>query len=105
MLICHLNDLIENKARGFEVNKLKIILIKRSNQVYAYKNQCPHLGINLEWEADQFMDFEDYFLQCSSHSALFQVEDGLCVSGPCIGKALIALAIDIKNDEIHLIDN
>jgi nitrite reductase/ring-hydroxylating ferredoxin subunit len=102
MLICQQADLIENKARGFDLDGKKIIVIKRNQKIYAYMNQCPHLGINLEWETDQFMDFEDYFLQCSSHSALFQVEDGVCVSGPCIGQALMAVSTELKNDEIHL---
>ena len=100
MLLCHLDDLIENQGKGFDSPQGKIILIKRQQQVFAWLNMCPHLGIQLEWEDDHFMDFENYFLQCASHGALFQVEDGYCVGGPCIGKSLIKVTIEINDNQV-----
>lgn len=102
MLLCALSDLVENQGKGFQTKQGKIIVVLRENKVYGYLNMCPHLGINLEWEEDKYMDFENYFLMCSSHGALFQVEDGLCVGGPCIGESLKKIELKIENDQVWL---
>ncbi|SHK01831.1 Ferredoxin subunit of nitrite reductase or a ring-hydroxylating dioxygenase [Marinobacter antarcticus] len=59
----------------------------------AYLNQCPHMGIELNWMPGRFMDADNLFLQCSTHGALFKPGDGECIAGPCQGDALIALDI------------
>ena len=106
MFLCKIDELEENKARGFStagnIDQHDVILVKRDGQFYAYKNNCPHTGVNLNWQPDEFMDMESFYLQCSVHGALFNVEDGVCVRGPCINQSLIALSIQTINDEIHI---
>jgi nitrite reductase/ring-hydroxylating ferredoxin subunit len=41
---------------------------------------------------------------CTTHGALFRVEDGHCLSGPCEGKRLTAIAIRVEGGEILLDD-
>lgn len=104
MLLCNINELEENQARGFgpDEDHQEIILVKRDNQVYAYKNSCPHTGVNLNWLPDQFMDMDEHYLTCSVHGALFKVEDGLCVRGPCANQHLTSLKIRIENSQVFL---
>lgn len=59
----------------------------------AYLNQCPHMGVELNWKPGSFMDSDKLFLQCSTHGALFKPRDGECIAGPCQGDALTALDI------------
>lgn len=101
-VICRTSDLIENEARAFRTPVGEVIVIYRDGQHYAYQNSCPHLGINLEFNPDEFMDCEQHYLLCSNHGALFNVEDGLCVSGPCQGQSLLAVAIRIHQNDIVL---
>lgn len=103
--LCALSDLEENVARSFRSPAGEVILVVRDAQVYAWQNICPHLGINLEFNPDEFMDCEQHYLVCSNHGALFRVEDGLCVSGPCQGEGLAAVAIEVTSGEIYLADN
>ena len=42
-------------------------------------------------------------IQCANHGALFVIENGECVAGPCNGKALIALPFDIVDGYVELI--
>ena len=63
----------------------------------AYLNQCPHMGIELNWMPGRFMDVDNLFIQCSSHGALFKPGDGECIAGPCQGDALTAL--DVRETE------
>ncbi|WP_373081058.1 Rieske (2Fe-2S) protein, partial [Zhongshania sp.] len=65
---------------------------------------CPHLGIELNWQENQFLDYDDSLIQCSTHGALFIIENGHCVAGPCMGKELEAVPFQIDNGMITLCD-
>jgi len=58
---------------------------------------CPHRGVPLEWQPDQFLDPSASLIQCATHGALFLIESGECVAGPCAGQFLTAL--DSREDE------
>ena len=89
--LCAPNELTEGQSRGFELAELKLLVVRREGQVYAYQNRCPHRGIPLEWQPDQFLDHSNSLIQCATHGALFLIEDGECVSGPCAGQTLTAI--------------
>jgi len=63
------------------------------DQQYAYQNNCPHRGMQLDWAPGEFFDEAGRYLICSTHGALFEPQSGKCVSGPCIGQSLKAVAI------------
>ncbi|MFO7604032.1 MAG: Rieske 2Fe-2S domain-containing protein, partial [Gammaproteobacteria bacterium] len=54
----------------------------------AYRNQCPHTGVALNWQEDVFLDSRDELIQCAMHGALFVPETGRCIWGPCQGQVL-----------------
>lgn len=103
--LCALNELEENVGRSFRSPAGEVILVLRDAQVYAWQNTCPHLGINLEFNVDEFMDCEQHYLLCSNHGALFQVEDGRCVAGPCQGESLLSVPISIVSGQICLTES
>ena len=102
--LCALSELEENVGRSFRSPAGEVILVLRDAQIYAWQNICPHLGIKLEFNPDEFMDCEQHYLLCSNHGALFQVEDGRCVAGPCQGESLLSVPISIVSGEIRLAD-
>ncbi|GGH95466.1 Rieske (2Fe-2S) protein [Pseudomonas fluvialis] len=91
-LLCTSRELPEGQSRGFQHGTLRLLAVRHAGQVYLYENRCPHRGIPLEWQADQFLDSSASLIQCASHGALFLIEDGQCVAGPCSGQRLRALA-------------
>ncbi|MCH7816587.1 MAG: Rieske (2Fe-2S) protein [Proteobacteria bacterium] len=95
--IVDMDDIDEGTSKGLEVNNLYMFTIKKDGQVYLYWNRCPHLGTPLEWEEDRFLDADAALIQCSTHGALFQIEDGHCLAGPCKGKYLQAVPFIIEN--------
>ena len=99
--ICNIDQIDDGDARGFDValvgKDVNIICVRQGQRIFAYRNSCPHTGINLEWLPDQFLDDTKQYIVCSSHGALFQVEDGHCVAGPCAGDALEPVATVIEN--------
>jgi len=104
--LCNLDDINDGDAHGIELvigeNKRSIICIRQGNQVLAYKNSCPHTGVNLEWQPNQFLDDTRQYLVCATHGALFKIEDGYCVSGPCAGDSLKKLEITQNDNEFFL---
>lgn len=75
-----------------------VFVVQKNGQLYAYRNLCPHTGVNLEWVAHQFLTADDAFIQCAMHGALFAIETGLCVHGPCLGQGLQALSVKFSED-------
>ena len=86
--ILAVDDIEEGTSRGLEVNNLYLFAVKKDDQITLYFNRCPHLGTPLEWEEDRFLDADGALIQCSTHGALFRIEDGRCLAGPCKGKYL-----------------
>ena len=80
----------------------QILLLRREQNLYCYINSCPHTGVNLDWMPDEFLDETGTKLQCSTHGALFQVEDGLCVWGPCAGQSLTSRQVSVKSGDVFL---
>jgi nitrite reductase/ring-hydroxylating ferredoxin subunit len=105
--IYHKEDIPENGSKGFSLEarsgEIEFFVVRRNNHYFAYVNSCPHTNINLEWLPDQFLDNNDELIQCSLHGAKFNVEDGMCIFGPCLGKKLKSLEIRTKNDHLQLI--
>lgn len=102
--LCNIIDIEEPGSKGFEIGSGRkarnIFIIKKDGQVYGYNNECPHAGINLEWQPDEFLDNENALIQCSVHGALFHIDSGDCAGGPCNGNGLqkINLTIDDSGD-------
>ena len=104
--ICRLDDILDGHARGFDVlvdkETISIICVRQAQQIFAYKNNCPHTGINLKWVAYQFIDDSGQYLVCSTHGALFQIEDGYCIAGPCAGDALQEIVVKLEHGNIFI---
>jgi nitrite reductase/ring-hydroxylating ferredoxin subunit len=98
--ICASYELPEGQSRGFSVAGLALLAVRRNGQAYLYRNRCPHRGIGLEWQPDRFLDSSGSLIQCATHGALFLIESGECVAGPCAGQSLQAL--DCREDQTGL---
>ena len=79
---------------------LELFVVNDNGNFHAYKNQCPHTGVNLNWQPNQFMDIDNRFIQCSTHGALFRIQDGYCVRGPCAGASLASLSLKTEHGNI-----
>lgn len=110
--ICSLSDIPSQKARGFHLMRVAedgaqrpwpIIVIRWGKQVFGYVNQCPHGGVNLDWERNQFLDPTGIRLICGKHGALFELGTGICVEGPCKGEALLPVALAVLDNEICVV--
>ncbi|CAN5285965.1 hypothetical protein BH09PSE2_BH09PSE2_26400 [soil metagenome] len=53
-----------------------------------YRDACPHTGRRLSDDPNRVLTREADRLICFGHGALFRLEDGVCVAGPCVGERL-----------------
>lgn len=90
-LLCPTDELSEGCSRGFTLAGQHLVAVRRNGRAHVYRNRCPHRGTRLEWEADRFLDSSGSLLQCAHHGALFLIESGECIQGPCLGHTLDAL--------------
>ena len=89
--LCSSAALAPNTSLGFDIDGCKLLAVRRDGIAYFYINRCPHRGVALEWQPGQFLDDSASLIQCVTHGALFLIETGECIAGPCAGKSLVAL--------------
>jgi len=88
---------------GFNGVTIEGFVVRQGTAFFAYLNRCPHTGAPLNWNPDQFLTLTGELIQCSLHGALFEIADGKCIAGPCMGGSLTAIPLRVEAGEI-LID-
>jgi nitrite reductase/ring-hydroxylating ferredoxin subunit len=68
--------------------------------VRAYENTCPHAGHPLDLLPHRFLTADRSHIICASHGALFSLDTGLCVAGPCPGRMLRPLPVTVSSDGV-----
>ncbi|MBX9593069.1 MAG: Rieske (2Fe-2S) protein [Roseomonas sp.] len=104
-LLCRIDDIPDGEARGFPAPPggfTGLFAIRRGARVLVYVNACPHIGLPLEPMPDRFLDRKREMIVCAAHGARFRIEDGECVSGPCIGDVLEAVEVRITDGEVRV---
>jgi nitrite reductase/ring-hydroxylating ferredoxin subunit len=102
--LCHVEDIPDGDAIGVRVPSttggFDLILLRLGERVFAYHNECPHAGRNLDYAPGQFL-VRDARIICAVHGATFAVESGACVGGPC-RSGLVVMPIDVVDGEVRL---
>ncbi|MCV6588839.1 MAG: Rieske 2Fe-2S domain-containing protein [Marinobacterium sp.] len=100
--LCAAESIEDNSSKGLQIDGRNLIAVRKRGQLYLYENSCPHRSIPLEWVPDQFLDTDKHYIQCATHGALFRIEDGLCITGPCVDDHLTAVAFEVRDGMICL---
>jgi nitrite reductase/ring-hydroxylating ferredoxin subunit len=107
--ICRLGDIPSQRAIGLHLMILDengtprpwpIVIVRWGKQVFGYVNRCPHHGVNLDWERNQFLDTNGTRLMCGKHGSTFELGTGACVDGPCKGRGLTPVALAVLDGDI-----
>lgn len=73
-----------------------------NGDVRAYINWCPHQGHPLNLQPHKFLTKDGALIMCHSHGAVFERDSGRCLWGPCVGKALRTLPIELTDGYVLL---
>lgn len=108
LVISRLEELPDGDSRGFSLRPggdlHDIFLVRQADRVYGYVNRCPHTGAPLDWVPHRFLSLDGQYIQCAMHAALFRIEDGACLGGPCNGTGLTSLPLVVENGLVRLPD-
>jgi len=107
IIIAAENEIADPGSKGLSVSiegaKLELFVVKKDSKIAVYENSCPHTQGPLDWTPDQFLNMDNNYIMCANHGALFEINNGLCIYGPCKAQSLKALSFTIKDGNIYLI--
>ncbi len=100
------DELADPESREFRIGDgdwpFKGFVVRQGNDVFAYQNSCKHLGHPMNWKPDSFLTQDRANIICSSHGAIYEIDTGLCIGGPCLGKSLSVLPVEIRDGVIFV---
>ncbi len=103
-LLCRLDDIPNPGSRLCDFGEggwpAEGFVVRKGEEVYAYVNVCPHAGHALDWRPDGFLTRDRSMIMCSAHGAVFEIETGLCVAGPCPGKSLRRVPVRVADGRV-----
>ena len=106
--ILKFEELADLSAKGLVAvvngKQRNIFVIRKKEQVFAFLNWCPHNQVLIDQIPNKFLNADKSYIQCSKHGALFDIEGGLCIEGPCEGEYLKSLDTVIENGMIYLLE-
>jgi nitrite reductase/ring-hydroxylating ferredoxin subunit len=105
--LCALADLPDGGARGFDPlgrGHDTVFAVRRGRTVRVWADRCPHHGTPLPWRKDAYLNAARDRIVCNAHGALFELDTGLCVQGPCVGESLRPLPCTLTDDGELMLD-
>ena len=107
-VVCRESELGLHGVHGFTIGAgdwpLRGLVVRAGAQLRGYVNRCPHAGHPLNLLPDRFLTPDGTLLLCSSHGALFEKLTGYCVAGPCAGRTLTPLPLEVREGFVMLAD-
>jgi nitrite reductase/ring-hydroxylating ferredoxin subunit len=111
--VCAVGDIPNRRCKGFNLISLdpdgsekafNIMIVRWDRKLYGYVNRCPHQGVNLDWEPNQFLDANGTHLICGKHGSRFTVDTGECIDGRCVGEKLEPLRLSVLDGDVCVND-
>jgi nitrite reductase/ring-hydroxylating ferredoxin subunit len=99
-----LEQIADGAARNFVLQmrggRFHGFVVRRGDAVHGYVDRCPHAGMPLAQALDQYLTADGGLIECGWHGALFAIEDGRCVGGPCPGQRLTPWPVAVVDGAI-----
>ena len=102
-MLCRLDEIDDGGSAGFEIDRTLILAVRRGDAVHAYVNSCPHVGTPLDMWPGRFLTKDGKYILCATHGALFEIEDGKCVAGPCVGQGLTPVETRLRDGLVKVL--
>lgn len=101
-----LDELGDPGCREFTIGEgdwpFRGFVVRRGDEVFAYQNFCMHVGHPLNWMPDSFLTKDRKAILCASHGALYEIDSGLCFGGPCRGKRLRVVPLEVRDGVVYV---
>ena len=99
-----LDQIADGAARNYvlqlRAGRFHGFVVRRGGEVFGYVDRCPHMGLPLAQKLDEYLTPDCALIACSWHSALFEIDTGACVGGPCTGARLTPWPVAVRDGAI-----
>jgi nitrite reductase/ring-hydroxylating ferredoxin subunit len=106
IVLLDVRDVPDGGSRGLtlppEAGGCEGFVVRQGEDFFAYVNRCPHTGAPLDWSPDQFLNADGSYIICAMHGALFEIENGRCIYGPCARQSLEPLLVEVEEGMLLL---
>ena len=104
VVVCRFDELSSPGCSEFRIGggdwPFKGFVVRHGDDVFAYQNLCAHAGHPLNWKPDSFLTADGSQIICASHGAIYEIDSGICVAGPCPGKKLRPVEVKIRDGAV-----
>jgi len=104
-VLCKAAEVKEEGVIEFEFGEsiktmFRMFIYRNQNNYFAYINRCPHFSVPLNLDCGDLFTSDKAQFICSHHYATFNTTSGLCTDGPCKGRSLTSIPIQVKYGNI-----
>ncbi|VTZ27200.1 conserved hypothetical protein [Methylocella tundrae] len=111
-VICEAETIAPGAAKAFSLSRINdagdpetfpiFVIHTAADEYLGYVNACPHKGVLLNKGPGTFFTQDRKLLECGQHGAMFDIDTGLCVDGPCKAQSLEPVALAVIDGDICL---
>ncbi len=102
--LCRLDEIPDNGAIAVTIPSatggFELIVLREGDAAFAYHNECPHAGRNLDYAPGKFI-VQGGCITCAVHGATFSVTSGACKGGPA-RSGLVGLPVEVVDGVVCL---
>ena len=102
--LCTLEVIADGAARNFVLQIGEAFfhgfVVRKGETVFGYVDRCPHQGLPLAKTLDDYLTPDRSLITCAWHGALFRIDDGACIGGPCPGAKLTRWPVRVEGGVI-----
>ncbi len=102
--LCRLDEIPDEGAIAVTVASatggFELIVLRQGDAAFAYHNECPHAGRNLDYAPGKFI-VQGGCVTCAVHGATFTVATGACAGGPA-RSGLVGLPVEVVDGVVCL---
>ena len=104
--VCESSTLLE-RGKGVQWDLLycgmpvRAFALRIDGKAVAYLNRCAHVPVELDWQADEFLDNERRYIVCAIHGAVYSPSSGACVMGRCGRAGLIPVSVEERDGQLR----
>ncbi len=103
--LCRLDEIDDPGGRGFDFREGEAIfmgfVVRQGERALGYVDSCPHAGWPLAAAPNRYLTRDGQRLFCGGHGAVFRIEDGFCIAGPCAEDSLEPWPVEVLDGMVR----
>jgi len=96
--VCSVDDLQVGEARRFDLEDLRVAVVRGEDEWFAIDDECSHADYSL---AEGEVDLEDCTLECWKHGSLFSLKTGVPETLPAT-RPVAVYTVSVADGEVSI---